>query len=93
MSKLPAKILKELKEEAEKLDKEIGIENSQKTKQLLSEAKLFKTARPPREPVSLRIDPYDISMIKRLARKKGLPPTQLMSMWLHERVEEERTQT
>jgi predicted DNA binding CopG/RHH family protein len=92
MSKLPAKILKELKEEAEKLDKEISIEDPKKTEQLLSEAKLFKAARPPREPVSLRIDPYDISMIKRFARKKGLPPTQLMSMWLHERVEEERTQ-
>jgi len=26
-------------------------------------------------------------MIKRLARKKGVPHTQLMAMWLHERIE------
>ena len=93
MSKLPATLLKGLKEEAKKLDKEIRSESTQKTEQLLSEADLFKAARPPREPVSIRIDPYDISMIKRLARKKGLPHTQLMAMWLHERVEEERTQS
>ena len=90
MSKLPATVLKGLKEEAKKLDKELGRETPQKTEQLLSEAEIFKAARPPREPVSIRIDPYDISMIKRLARKKGLPHTQLMAMWLHERVEEER---
>ena len=30
---------------------------------------------------------FDISMIKRLARKKGVPHTQLMAMWLHERIE------
>ena len=93
MSKLPATLLKRLKEEAKKLDKEICSENPQKTEQLLNEAELFKAARPPREPVSIRIDPYDISMIKRLARKKGLPHTQLMAMWLHERVEEERVQS
>lgn len=90
MSKLPAKIIKELREEAENLDKELHRETPQKTGQLLAEAELFKAARPPREPVSIRIDPYDISMIKRLARKKGLPHTQLMAMWLHERVEKER---
>jgi predicted DNA binding CopG/RHH family protein len=93
MSKLPAALIKGLKEEARKLDKEISSESPQKTEQLLSEAELFKAARPPREPVSIRIDPYDISMIKRLARKKGLPHTQLMAMWLHERVEEERAQS
>jgi hypothetical protein len=29
-------------------------------------------------------------MLKRLARKKGLPPSQLMAMWLHERIEQEK---
>lgn len=93
MSKLPAKILKGLKEEAKKLDKDLRSESPQKKEKLLSKAELFKAARPPREPVSIRIDPYDISMIKRLAREKGLPHTQLMAMWLHERVEEERAQS
>lgn len=93
MSKLPATLLKGLEEEAKKLDKELSTEDPQKTELLLSKAELFKAARPPRKPVSIRIDPYDISMIKRLAREKGLPHTQLMAMWLHERVEEERTQS
>jgi hypothetical protein len=29
-------------------------------------------------------------MIKRLARKKGVPHTQLMAMWLRERIEREK---
>jgi hypothetical protein len=36
------------------------------------------------------MDPFDISMIKRLARKKGVPHTQLMAMWLRERIEREK---
>ena len=56
----------------------------------MNEAELFIASRPPRQPLSVRMDPFDISMIKRLARKKGLPHTQLMAMWLHERVEKEK---
>ena len=29
-------------------------------------------------------------MVKRLARKKGVPHTQLMAAWLHERIEQEK---
>jgi hypothetical protein len=29
-------------------------------------------------------------MLKRIARRKGIPFTQLMSMWLHERIKEEK---
>jgi len=36
------------------------------------------------------MDPFDISMIKRFARKKGVPYSQLMAMWLHERMEKEK---
>jgi len=57
---------------------------------LLNKAEPFKTPRPARQPVSLRLDPYDIAMIKRLARKKGVPHTQLMAFWLHEKVEHEK---
>jgi predicted DNA binding CopG/RHH family protein len=92
MSKLSAVTIKNLQKEAIKWDKDIQEESPEKTEQLMREAKLFYAVRPPREPVSLRIDPFDISMIKRLARKKGLPHTQLMAMWLHERVEKEKAQ-
>jgi predicted DNA binding CopG/RHH family protein len=51
---------------------------------------VFKAQRPPRQPISLRLDPFDISMIKRLARKKGIPHTQLMALWLHEKIDQER---
>jgi hypothetical protein len=51
----------------------------------------FRFPVPPRQPVSLRMDPFDLSMIKRLARKKGVPHTQLMAIWLRERIEKEKS--
>jgi len=57
---------------------------------LLDDAEPFRVPRPARVPVSLRMDPFDISIIKRLARKKGIPHTQLMAMWLRERIEREK---
>jgi hypothetical protein len=36
------------------------------------------------------VNGYDISMIKRLARKRGIPHTQLMALWLHEKIEQEK---
>jgi len=29
-------------------------------------------------------------MLKRIARRKGIPFTQLMSIWLHEKIEQEK---
>jgi hypothetical protein len=37
------------------------------------------------------LDPFDLAMLKRIARQKGLPFTQLMSLWLHEKIEQEKT--
>jgi predicted DNA binding CopG/RHH family protein len=90
MNKLPEKIKKKLKEEARSWDASIANEKLEKTQEILEKAELFLTTRPPRQPVSLRIDPFDLSMLKRIARRKGIPFTQLMSMWLHERIEEEK---
>ena len=90
MSKLPQKIRDDLKEEASLWDAEISQESSEQIQELLNDADLFKVQRPARQPVSLRMDPFDLSMIKRLARKKGVPHTQLMAMWLHERIEREK---
>ncbi len=91
MSKLPKKIRKNLKEEASYWDSRIGREDSAQAAKLLEEAEPFVTQRPVRQPVSLRIDPFDLSMAKRIARLKGIPFSQLMAMWLHEKIEAEKS--
>jgi len=92
MSKLPEKIRKKLREEAFSWDASIAHEKSERVEELLGKAKPFDTTRPARQPVSLRIDPFDLSMLKRIARRKGIPFNQLMSMWLHEKIEEEKAE-
>jgi len=90
MSRLPKKTRNSLRKEAMKWDTDISGESPEQVQELLNEAEPFKVSRPARQPVSLRIDPFDLSMIKRLARKKGVPHTQLMAMWLRERIEKEK---
>ena len=90
MSRLPKKTRKSLQKEAIKWDTVISGESPEEIQELLNDAEPFKVPRPARQPVSLRMDPFDISMIKRLARKKGVPHTQLMAMWLRERIEKEK---
>ncbi len=90
MSKLLKKTRDDLKEEAVWWDTEISRERPEQIQELLNDAEPFRVPRPARQPVSLRMDPFDLSMIKRLARKKGVPHTQLMAMWLRERVEKEK---
>jgi hypothetical protein len=90
MSRIPKKTRNNLKEEATWWDSSISRESPEQIQELLNDAEPFKIPRPPRQPVSLRMDPFDLSMIKRLARKKGVPHTQLMAMWLRERVEKEK---
>ena len=87
MSKLPKKTRNGLKKEAIQWDTAISGESPEQIQELLNDAEPFKVPRPARQPVSLRMDPFDVSMIKRLARKKGVPHTQLMAMWLHERID------
>jgi len=90
MTKLPKEKRDILREEAKEWDTAIAKEKKEYMEKILAEAELFEAARPPRQPVSVRLDPYDISMIKRFARKKGIPHTQLMALWLHEKVEQEK---
>lgn len=77
-------------QEAKEWDTTIAGESLEDVQKLLDEAEPFEVPRPARQPISLRMDPYDISMIKRLARKKGIPYTQLMALWLHEKIEQEK---
>ena len=91
MKKLPTRIKIGLKKEARAWDLSIAKEKPETVSGLLNEAQLFVARRPPRQPVSIRLDPFDLSLLKRIARNKGIPFTQLMSMWLHEKVEQEKT--
>ena len=90
MSNLSKKIRNHLKKEATEWDSSITQEQPEYVEKLLQQAEPFKIPRPPRQPVSIRMDPFDISMAKHLARKKGIPHTQLMAAWLHERIEQEK---
>ena len=90
MTRLPKEIKNSLLEEAKEWDTAIAKEKVEDVQKLLKEAELFEAPRPARQLVSLRLYPYDISMIKRLARKKGIPHTQLMALWLHEKIEQEK---
>ena len=88
---LPQKTIKALNKEARQWEKEIAEEKPEQTARLLEEAEPFVAHRPPRQPISLRLDPRDLSLAKRIARGKGIPFTQLMAMWLHERISQEKT--
>jgi predicted DNA binding CopG/RHH family protein len=90
MNRLPKEIKKDLKEEAKEWDRTIAKESPEHVQKMLDQAEFFKIPRPPRQPVSIRLDPFDIAMVKRIARRKGIPPTQLMATWLHERIEREK---
>jgi len=90
MSRLPKEIRNNLKEEAKEWEMTIAGESPEQVQKLLDTAETFKVPRPARQPVSLRLDPFDISLVKRLARKKGIPHTQLMAIWLHERIDQEK---
>jgi predicted DNA binding CopG/RHH family protein len=88
---LPTRIIEKLRKEAGEWDAAIQAESPQKVQAMMDQAEPFVASRPVRLPVSLRMDPFDIAMLKRAARRKGIPYTQLMAMWLHERIEHEKT--
>jgi hypothetical protein len=90
MGKLPKKIRDRLLKEAGEWDAVIASEDEAKMQVLLNDAEPFEVPRPPRQIVSLRMDALDISLLKRIARKKGIPYTQIMAMWLHEKIEHEK---
>ena len=90
MKKIPQKIKKKLKSEARAWDSSISKENPEEVSKLIERADLFVVSRPPRQPVSVRLDPFDLALLKRIARNKGIPFTQLVSMWVHEKVEQEK---
>ncbi len=91
MSRLPPKLRNRLKKEASEWDVSLPGEKPDEVEKLFKRSEVFRASRPPRQPVSIRVDPFDLSLAKRIARRKGIPFTQLMSMWLHEKIEHEKT--
>ena len=68
MNKLPGKIRKRLQKEARSWDASIAQKKPEESAQVLEQSVIFKAYRPTRQPVSLRMDPFDLSMAKRIAR-------------------------
>jgi len=85
-SRLPARIVQRLRKEALTWDRAGSAESGREAAARLDEALVFTVSRPAREPVSVRLDPQDVFLVKRLARRKGIPSSQLLALWIHERV-------
>lgn len=85
-SRLPEKIVQRLRKEGLTWDRATARESEGKVTAQLEKAEVFKLSRPAREPVSVRLDPQDIFLLKRLARRKGVPYSQLLAQWVHDRV-------
>ncbi len=85
-SPLPDKTDQRLREEAAAWDRAMTRESEKHVSAELERAEVFRVSRPAREPVSVRLDPQDIFLLKRLARRRGIPHSQLLAQWVHERV-------
>ena len=88
-SRLSGRIVQRLRKEAVAWDRAKAKESDERVAGLVEDAEVFRVGRPIREPVSVRLDPQDIFLLKRLARRKGIPSSQLIALWVHERVAKE----
>lgn len=85
-TRLSNKIVERLRKEAVTWDRAMTRESERHVSAELERAEVFRVSRPAREPVSVRLDPQDIFLLKRLARRQGIPHSQLLAQWIHERV-------
>ena len=88
-SPLSERIVQRLHREAVAWDRARIRESESQVAAQPEEAEAFKVRRPVREPVSVRHDPQDIFLLKRLARRKGIPSSQLIAVWVREQVSRE----
>ena len=56
----------------------------------LKKSEIFSAQRPPKVNVTLRLDPLDLSLIKRKANKLGLPHSQLIASIVHQSLRSEK---
>jgi predicted DNA binding CopG/RHH family protein len=88
-SRLPHRIIQRLRKEALVWDRAMARESEARVTAQIEKAEVFKLSRPARERVSVRLDPQDIRLLKRLARRRGIPHSELIAQWVHERIERE----
>lgn len=88
-TRLPEKLRSSLAAEALEWDEKVRRETEKSASKEIESSEIFNVPRPPRQPVSVRLDLRDISLLKRFSRRRGIPYSQLIAQWLHERVETE----
>ena len=86
---LPEKMRKDLEVEALEWEENARRETEEAISKEIEGSELFSVPRPPRRPVSVRLDIRDISLLKRLSRRRGITYSQLIVQWLHERLDAE----
>lgn len=84
--------LEALAKEAQQWEMELAQESLEVFEAKLEQAELLETERLPRRPVSVRLDPKDLALLKRYARRKGIPHSQLIALWIHERLLQEQAE-
>ena len=85
-SRLPDRMVQRLRKEAGAWDRARAAERERDVARQLEDSEVFAISRPAREPVSVRLDPRDIFLLRRLARRRGIPTSQLIALWVHERL-------
>ena len=88
-TRLPEKLRRSLKTEALEWEEKARKETEPGVSKEMESAEFFNVPRPPRQPVSVRLNLMDISLLKRFARRRGIPYSQLIAQWLHERLKTE----
>ena len=86
--KLTARQKQALKKEAEDLDRLSDDDFAQ----LFTEGEPVKTRlrRPPPKTLTISLDGQTLNLLKRLARRKQVGPTQLAALWIAERLTQEQ---
>ncbi len=81
---------KQIEKESTYWDNILENENLTDFENDLKKSEIFTVQRPPKVNVTLRLDPLDLSMIKRKANKLGLPHSQLIASIVHQSLRKER---
>ena len=80
----------ELAEEAHAWDQELSQESLAAFEAKLAQAEPLETVRPSQQPVSVQLDQQDLLLLKRFARRRGVPYNHLLALWIHERLCQEQ---
>jgi len=82
---------KQIEKESTYWDNILETENLTDFENDLKKSEIFTAQRPPKVNVTLRLDPLDLSLIKRKANRLGLPHSQLIASIVHQSLQREKT--